>query len=99
MNNIYTCNRLSDIDEEDFAKLTATQKIQEGNNRLMARRRCRIEFERSVSGDGNSSVIMSNDLSRLIEQDSNEIKEEQEDIDTETQGNNCSKRYMSYCVN
>ena len=75
------------MDEEDLAKLTATQKLQEGNNRLMARRRCRIDFERSVSGDGNSSVIMSNDLSRLIEKESNEIKEEQEDTETETQGN------------
>ena len=54
----------------------------------MARRRCRIDFERSVSGDGNSSVIMSNDLSRLIEKESNEIKEEQEDTESETQGNN-----------
>ena len=52
----------------------------------MARRRCRIEFERSVSGDANSSVIMSTDLSRLIEQDSNEIKEEQEDTEPETLG-------------
>ena len=75
------------MDEEDLAKLTATQKLQEGNNRLMARRRCRIDFERSVSGDGNSSAILSNDLSRLIEQDSNEIKEEEEDTETDVQGN------------
>ena len=78
------------MDEEDLAKLTATQKVQEGNNRLMARRRCRIDFERSVSGDGNSSVILSNDLSRLIEQDSNEIKEEEEDTETDAQGNDFS---------
>ena len=78
------------MDEEDLAKLTATQKLQEGNNRLMARRRCRIDFERSVSGDGNSSVILSNDLSRLIEQDSNEIKEEEEDTETDAQGNDFS---------
>ena len=83
-------NRCSDMDEEDLAKLTATQKLQEGNNRLMARRRCRIDFERSVSGDGNSSAILSNDLSRLIEQDSNEIKEEEEDTETEVQGNDFS---------
>ena len=85
-------NRCSDMDEEDLAKLTATQKLQEGNNRLMARRRCRIDFERSVSGDGNSSAILSNDLSRLIEQDSNEIKEEEEDTETEVQGNDFSVR-------
>lgn len=78
------------MDEEDLAKLTATQKLQEGNNRLMARRRCRIDFERSVSGDGNSSAILSNDLSRLIEQDSNEIKEEEEDTETDAQGNDFS---------
>ena len=83
-------DRCSDMDEEDLAKLTATQKLQEGNNRLMARRRCRIDFERSVSGDGNSSAILSNDLSRLIEQDSNEIKEEEEDTETEVQGNDFS---------
>ena len=84
-------NRCSDMDEEDLAKLTATQKLQEGNNRLMARRRCRIDFERSVSGDGSSSAILSNDLSRLIEQDSNEIKEEEEDAETEGQGNDFSE--------
>ena len=78
------------MDEEDLAKLTANQKLQEGNNRLMARRRCRIDFERSVSGDGNSSAILSNDLSRLIEQDSNEIKEEEEDTETDAQGNDFS---------
>ena len=60
----------------------------------MARRRCRIEFERSVSGDANSSVIMSTDLSRLIEQDSNEIKEEQEDTEPETLGNHCLDRLL-----
>ena len=55
----------------------------------MARRRCRIDFEHTntLGGDGVSSLIMSNDLSRLIGNDSNEIKEEdEEDTDTNIQG-------------
>ena len=71
--------------------MTATYKLQEdrGNNRLMARRRCRIDFEHSntLGGDVGSSLIMNNDLSRLIGNASNEIKEEEdEDTDTDIQG-------------
>ena len=77
------------MDDEDLAKLTATNKLQEdrGNNRLMARRRCRIDFEHGNLSEGNvsSSLIMNSDLSRFNGNDSNEIKEEEEE-DTDIQG-------------
>ena len=85
---IYICYSCSEIDEEDLAKVTATHKLQEDHgNRLISRRRCRIDFERSVSGDVASSFIMNNDLSRTIRKEpKHEIKAEEENTETYLQG-------------
>ena len=71
--------------------MTATYKLQEdrGNNRLMARRRCRIDYEHgtTLGGDVGSSLIMNSDFSHLIGNDSNKIQEEEEeDTDTDIHG-------------
>ena len=63
----------------------------------MARRRCRIDFDRSISGlvsDINSaSSLMSHDSTKqpnLIRSDTNEIKEEEE-TESDSAGNSSRK--------
>ena len=50
----------------------------------MARRRCRIDFERNSLGDLNPSFAMNNDISRLIGKEASEIKYDETDVDIES---------------
>ena len=50
----------------------------------MARRRCRIDFERNSLGDLNPSFAMNNDISRLIGKETSEIKDNETDVDIES---------------
>ena len=50
----------------------------------MARRRCRIDFERNSLGDLNPSFAMNNDISRLIGKEASEIKDDETDVGIES---------------
>ena len=91
--------RCSDVEEEDLVKITSTYKLQEdrGGNRLMARRRCRIDFERNSLGDLNPSFAINNDISRLIGKEASEIKDDETDVGIES--NNKGNEYHRLFAN
>ena len=61
----------------------------------MARRRCRIDFDRNSLGDLNSSFAMNNDISRLIGKEASEIKDDETDVDIES---NSKGKNIGKCV-
>ena len=61
----------------------------------MARRRCRIDFERNSLGDLNPSFAINNNISRLIGKEASEIKDDETDLDIES---NCKGKNNDICV-